>query len=177
VSADIKIRRENNTAHTVKRGEPFLLLLFISIVFLTFFETNTTLVEADAASGGAMFNAALYPEILGFLLLGLIMREAVHLFKSRSQIREMDFQKNLIHMRPVRLVASFAILLSYVLLMKPVGFYISTIFFMFSFFYLLGTRKIKIALALSVISTFSVAFVFEYILKVILPVGMFEIGF
>ena len=69
MSADIKIRRENNTAHTVKRGEPFLLLLFISIVFLTFFETNTTLVEADAASGGAMFNAALYPEILGFLFL------------------------------------------------------------------------------------------------------------
>lgn len=155
-----------------------VVLFFLALAGLVFYETGTSFVEQGAASGGAMFNAALYPEILGWVL---IVFSAVRLVDiGRATIRARRLPKAPEADGPVDLRKALmwtGLVVVYLICLKPLGYHLTTPVFMFACFFLLGTRNLILAAGLAILASLTMSFMFEYLLNVILPVGMFGIGF
>jgi len=159
-------------------GELPVVAFFLALAGLVFHQTGTSFAEQGAASGGAMFNAALYPELLAWALI---------LF---SAVRLIDIARRLTRPTPTdvsvepsggpvlpRALTATGLLVVYLICLKPLGYHLTTPVFMFALFALLGTRNLLVAAALALATSLTMSFVFEYLLNVILPVGMFGIGF
>jgi hypothetical protein len=159
-------------------GELKIMAFFLALAGLVFYEANTSLVKAEAASGGAMFNAALYPKILAWVLVlfsSVRLFNISRLYSHSSQTLISSAKKNYTLNSTVFL--STCLLLIYILALKPLGYHLTTPFFMFAFFLVLGTKNVYIAAAIAFTTWLTLSFIFEYLLGVILPVGIFGIGF
>lgn len=159
-------------------GELPVVLFFLALAGLVFQQTATSFVEQGAASGGAMFNAALYPEILAWSLILLSAARLIDIFRKLPggyAAASMDRASGEFAL-PRALIAT-GLLVIYLICLKPLGYHLATPVFMFALFWLLGTRNLLLAAALAVTTSLTMSFMFEYLLNVILPVGMFGIGF
>jgi putative tricarboxylic transport membrane protein len=173
-----------STAARVKRrqlGEAVVVLAFLALAGLVFQQTNTSFVEQGAASGGAMFNAAMFPELMAW---GLILLSAIQLvgivrvLVTDSEVEQDDDEDapDRQHALTIALVCA-ALFVLYLFLLRPLGYHLTTPLFMAAFYYVLGTRNVLVAIGLGIVTSLAMSFVFEYWMNVILPVGMFGIGF
>lgn len=159
-------------------GELPVVFAFLALAGLVFYETSTSFVEQGAASGGAMFNAALYPRLLAWALVGLSALRLVDIARAISAggsapaARSADDRQSL-----VKALICLGFLAVYLFSLKPLGYHLTTPVFMFACLVLLGTRPVLLAAALAIGTSLTMSFVFEVLLNVILPVGIFGIGF
>ena len=73
----------------------------------------------------------------------------------------------------IRATVTLVIAIGYVFLMKVIGFYLSTILFLFVVMMYLGQKKLWIRIAVSVLVATAVYSLFQYFLKIPLPEGIF----
>lgn len=146
-------------------------IFFLIIPLIMFYQIETSLVEQGVASGGPMQNAATFPRIIAWLMLGL---SGLNLFR-------ILFEK-VSHYSPFkatdmtgRAIFATVLFVVYLVVLPTFGYYIMTLLLLASLFRLLGLSWIQVA-AGAVLSTLAVAFVFEGLLNVVLPVGIFEIA-
>ncbi|MFN3146167.1 MAG: tripartite tricarboxylate transporter TctB family protein [Paracoccaceae bacterium] len=159
-------------------GEVPVVFVFLALAGLVFYETNTSFVEQGAASGGAMFNAALYPELLAWALVGLSALRLASIAKAVSQGGHTSSAPGGESRQSLfKALIWLGFLVVYLMCLKPLGYHLVTPAFMFACFFLLGSRNILLAAALAVATSLTMSFVFEVLLNVILPVGIFGIGF
>lgn len=180
------ISEPRSNAGRVRRrqlGEIVVVLAFLALAGLVFQQTSTSFVEQGAASGGAMFNAAMFPELMAW---GLVLLSAIQLVgivrvlvadggadgAVFASAEPADQERRL----TVALVCA-ALFVLYLLLLRPLGYHVMTPLFMAAFYYVLGTRQILVAIGLGIATSLAMSFVFEYWMNVIFPVGMFGIGF
>lgn len=164
-------------------GETLVVLAFLALAALVFQQTGTSLVEQGAAGGAAMFNAAMFPELLGWALIGLGAIQLVAIFRPQRAVPEaagdetqaLDPEERRSSLRKAFLCT--AVFLLYLATLRPLGYHLMTPLFMFTCFYILGTRTILLAAVLAIGTSLFMSFVFEYWMSVILPVGRFGIGF
>lgn len=155
-----------------------VVLFFLALAGLVFYETGTSFVEQGAASGGAMFNAALYPELLGWGLILFSVVRLVDIARATYRMRRVTgVETPVMPTERPKALMWMGLVVVYLLCLKPLGYHLTTPVFMFACFYLLGTRSIALAAGLAVVASLTMSFMFEYLLNVILPVGMFGIGF
>lgn len=179
----------NDSITQVRRrqlGEAVVVLAFLALAGLVFQQTHTSFAEQDAASGGAMFNAAMFPELVGWCLILLAAVRLIDIVRimlaAQSAADSIDSKlasdstadKRDSLLKALICAAFFTL---YLLLLKPLGYHLMTPLFMFCCFYVLGTRTILLALALAIGTSLTMSFIFEYWMSVILPVGRFGIGF
>ena len=172
------------TRHLRRRqlGEALVVCAFLALAGLVFLQTGTSFVEQDAASGGAMRNAAMFPELLAWcliLLAALQLAQIVRGLVTGDALRPPPAAKapaaepgNL-----AKALICTALFVLYLFLLKPLGYHLTTPVFMLACYYVLGTRRLWLAILLAVATSLAMSFVFEYWMNIILPVGRFGIGF
>ena len=172
--------------------EGIALLLFVAVAGIVFFETNTHFVEEGAASGGAMENAALFPELLAGAIVILCalhfarMAWTGRIEKARSstapegparmQTKLEASEENPANERPLtRAFICLAAFIAYLLVVDLIGYHIATPVWLAIQFAALGVKNLLLVAATSILGSLLVASIFEGMLNIVLPVGIFEI--
>lgn len=115
---------------------------------------------------GLSQDPAYYPRVLALLLAVMSIGLLVDTVRKRTKVA-CTVNKNLL----VNLGKFLGVLIVYILILRPVGFIISTAAFVFGMIWLLGgTRRHALIFALPV--SLIIYLVFSYVLKVPLPKGL-----
>lgn len=168
-------------------GEAGVVLGFLALAGLVFQQTRTSFVEQGAASGGAMFNAAMFPELLAWSLVLLSAIQLVDILRSAGWGRDKLEQYSATpppggggsegNRSLGKAFVCAALFVIYLAMLRPLGYHLTTPLFMAGTFYVLGTRNVLLVMLLAIGTSLAMSFIFEYWMNVILPVGMFGIGF
>lgn len=162
-------------------GELLMAAAFLALAGLVFQQTRTEFVAAGAASGGAMQNAAMYPEFLAAGLVGLALLLIVRtLWTGRVTVAPgeapalspTDRRRHLI-----KALVCLAAFVAYLLVLRVVGYHLTTPVLMAVLYLTLGVRNPLASAALGIATSLVMSAFFEFGLNVILPVGRFGIGF
>jgi hypothetical protein len=175
---------QGDSGRTRLVGELLMAAAFLGLAGLIFQQTRTVFAEAGAAEGGAMENAAMYPEFLAAALVILALLQIVRtLWGVRAAVAtaadahvahlsQRDRRRHLI-----RALVCFAAFTVYLLVLRVVGYHLATPVLMAVLYVTLGVRNPLVAAVLGVATSLVMSLFFELGLNVILPVGRFGIGF
>ena len=109
------------------------------------------------------------------LVVALVVLTAIMLFQSFSKEKQFDgkkIQELFADIHWGRVFAVIVLSVIYVVAMKPVGFIISSIIYMFAVLWVLGIRSIKVLILVPTISTAVLYFSFGTLLSIRLPKGL-----
>jgi hypothetical protein len=172
----------------IKQLEWLPILFFLAIVGLVFYLAATSLAEQGAASGTAITNAAMYPRLIAGLLLLLIVVQLIssirkHRLKSdltpEQSINMYDGEESgPIDVKQIRrqILLSSAAFVAYLLVLPIFGYLLATHILIIALVLILGARSIVRVLTFAVVLTFACAVVFEGLLNVHLPRGIWGIA-
>lgn len=159
-------------------GHWLVLGAMFGVVALVFQQIATSLTDQGAASGDALMNAALFPRWIAFAIGGLGLIVAAQMLLRGAPAGGNDAPANEADAPPepparLRLQEAAIIVLTliYLVILEPVGFHIATFLVFGAMFLVLDARPVWKALAASAVLTLVSSFVFEGLLKVVLPVG------
>lgn len=145
-------------------------LFFLTIPIIMLYQIETSLVEQGVASGGPMQNAAIFPRIVAWILIVLaglnVLRVAFGKVSHFSPLKATD--------QTTRALVATALFVVYLIALPILGYHIMTILLLALLFRLLGLSLVLSGIG-AVIASLAVAYVFEGLLNVVLPVGIFEI--
>jgi hypothetical protein len=160
-----------------------VVLAFLALAGLVFQQTATSFVEQGAARGGAMFNAAMFPELLAWCLILLAALQLAQILRGVTAVGAAPDASAPAGAPPAepgslaKALICTALFVLYLFLLKPLGYHLTTPVFMLACYYVLGTRRLWLAILLALATSLAMSFVFEYWMNIILPVGRFGIGF
>ncbi|OSP56377.1 tripartite tricarboxylate transporter TctB family protein [Pseudoruegeria sp. SK021] len=173
--SDSELRKDDTTATTVARvaaGEWIALGAFVALALFVHQQILGPLTDAGYADGDAVNNAALFPRLIANLILGLCAIQFVQLLRRRVQLSA-EFMYDAPRENALRCLVGFGILVGYLLGLPVLGFYPATVLFLLAMFLTLKTRPVWIAALVAVLLTLAIGFVFEELLRVVLPLGRF----
>lgn len=139
---------------------------FVALPPVVGWQIATSLTDQGVASGGAMQNAATFPGIVAIALAGLCIIQALRLVFDRTE------EKAPLTGTPSTRLALVAtgLFLVFLLSLGVVGYYIAAPVLLVALMRLFGVGWPGAAVA-AVVMTLAVAFVFEGLLNVVLPLG------
>lgn len=147
------------------------LTLWVGLVGVVFWQTNTDFVEQGIAGGDAFHNAAFFPEMVSMIILGCAALVGIGVIvesrKSHNAARTLAVGEL---RRPIALLAGFG---AYLYCLSLFGYHLSTAPFLFFVIWLCGERKMVGAAVFSLVTSMFVSFAFERYLNVVLPRGLF----
>ena len=144
---------------------------FAAIPVTIFWQTATSLSEQGVASGGPMANAAFYPEILAWILSALVAIHAIRLATGRvSKPSPLTAGPEI-----GRALITTGLFVVYLLAMPVMGFHIVTPLLCLGLLLLYRIPPLW-AVPGALILWLGSAFIFEGLLNVVLPVGVFGIA-
>ena len=143
--------------------------LFACLPVVVFWQAATSLAEQDAATGGPMRNAAIFPRIVAWVLVGLCIVHALRLVAGRLD------QPSRLTATPTTWIALSvtAVFVVFLLVLGVLGYYIGAPLLLIAFMRLLGVGWAG-AVPAAAAMTVAVAFVFEGLLNVVLPLGIWK---
>lgn len=145
-------------------------LLFAAVPLLIFWQSATSLSEQDAASGGPLENAALYPRIVATAMGIIVVIQLVRLILGRVQ-HHSGFSSQ----EGTRLALALTVLFIFYLLALPhAGFHIATPVLCIVMMWAFGAPAIYAVLGGTAL-WLGASYVFEGLLNVVLPVGIFDL--
>lgn len=161
---------EAQVVDRVAPGEWLLLAAFVGLGLFVHQQILGPLTDQGNASGDAVNNAALFPRLVANLILGLCALQLVQLLRRRVLL-SIEFLQVTTPENAWRCLAATVVLFAYVLGLPLLGFYPATVAFLLALFLLLKARPIWIAVLVAVLLTLVVGYVFEELLRVVLPQG------
>lgn len=144
--------------------------LFIALPLVIFWQSATSLEAQGVAQGGPMENAALFPRMIAWLLLGLLALNGLRL--ATGQVAQTSPIAATELTRMALIVTGCFVL--YLLALPLLGYHLLTPVLMALLLQLFGLSLLP-SLAGGVAMSLIVAAVFQGLLNVVLPVGIFEI--
>ena len=151
-------------------AEYVFMFLLIGAVGLVFYDISTSMTDQGIARGDAYQNAAAYPATLSILVIicvGLLIFQNVFI---KNEDKGSDLYFNSKH---VKLLFSFG---CYLVLLDTIGYHLLTPALLFVTSIIYGERNWLTTLIYSIVVSLIIAFIFEELLNVVLPVGIFEIA-
>lgn len=151
-------------------AEYVFMFLLMGVVGLVFYDISTSMTEQGIAKGDAYQNAAAYPATLSILVIicvGLLLFQNIFL-KNESAGSDLYFNS-----KHVKLLCSFC---CYLALLDTVGYHLLTPVLLFATSIIYGERNWLTTFVYSIVVSLIIAFIFEELLNVVLPVGIFEIA-
>jgi hypothetical protein len=147
---------------------------FAIIVAVVFQQIYTSMTEQGIASGGPYDNGAAYPRAVAIVIAALVIGQLfLDYFKSDSS-QHQDERTALAELRrPALLLVFFAIYLG---VLNVIGYHLATTPLIFTIMWLCGARGFWKLLIAALVISFSFAYVFETVLKVVLPGGVFHLN-
>ena len=139
---------------------------FVLVPVVILWQSATSLAEQGVASGGAMENAAIFPRIIAWIMIGLAAVNAFRILGGR-----------LTHQTPITgtpttglALVSTGLFIAYLLIMPYAGYHLATPMLLAVLLRLYGLGWVG-SIGAAVIMSLGVAAVFEGLLNVVLPVG------
>jgi hypothetical protein len=172
----------------IKPIEWLPILFFLAIVGLVFYLAATSLAEQGAASGTAITNAAMYPRLIAGLLLLLIIVQLISSIRKQHLKSKLTSEQSMnIHdgeesgsrdVKQIRrqIMLSSAAFVAYLLVLPIFGYLLATHILIIALVLILGVRSIIRVFSFSVVLTFVCAIVFEGLLNVHLPRGIWGLA-
>ena len=151
-------------------AEYVFMFLLMGAVGVVFYDISTSMTEQGIAKGDAYQNAAAYPATLSILVIicvGLLLFQNVFLKNENAGI-ELYF-----NIKHVKLLASFC---CYLAVLDTIGYHLLTPVLLFVTSIIYGERNWRTTFVYSIVVSLIIAFIFEELLNVVLPVGIFEIA-
>lgn len=134
--------------------------IFLYIVSISFFAIALNL-KGDAG---------LFPKILSALIFILNTIELFNVVvRNKIKLVKKEDRDN------IKLLTILLCCIGYIILIKPLGFLISTVVFLAVTLKLLGVKELKLILLVSIITSLVIYLSFGVLLKVQIPVGIFGI--
>lgn len=161
-------------AKTLEYG---VALGFMAIGILILYYTGTEFAEAGFAAGDALQNAALFPNLIAYALIALSLLNILMLLLGRvsQSLEDGELPVPEAHLR-LRVIGILVVVALYLMVVKSVGYDLSTPVMMFAMFAILGAGLIEAAL-LGIGISILLSVIFEQGLNVIFPVGQLGLGF
>lgn len=158
-------------------AEALAAAVCLGVAGLVFQQAATDLAEQGIASGGPYDNAASYPVTVAICLVMLVaLQIGASLVGRLSRRPAPDGAEGDVTLRSLaRPAAALAVLVAYVLLLKPLGYYIATLAMMAAIMAVCGLRNWLAVAVVVVVVTFGLAWVFEVVLLVSMPGGLFDL--
>ena len=150
-------------------AETLFILLLVGAVLLVFYDVNTSMVEQGIAKGDAYQNAAAYPIVLSIILILCI---SLVIFRNLI-LRNIEKTNLIFDLKHIQLFIIFCI---YLIFLDMVGYHLLTPILLFITSFIYGERNWFITIIYSIIISLLIALIFEELLNVVLPVGVFEIA-
>ncbi|TCS53209.1 tripartite tricarboxylate transporter TctB family protein [Primorskyibacter sedentarius] len=167
---------ESGQVSRVALGEWLMLAAFIALGIFVYQQINGPLTAQGNASGDPVNNAALFPRLVANLILGLSALQLVQLLRRKVRLSA-EFRYKATGDSAWRCLACFGMLLAYLFALPLAGFYPATAAFLLALVVLLKARPIWFAVLVAVLITFVVGYVFEELLRVVLPQGRLGLSF
>lgn len=167
-SAKIEARLGPEPVHRVALGEWAMLAGFVLLGLFVHQQILGPLTAAGHADGDPVNNAALFPRLVANLILGLCGLQLIQLLRRRVLLSD-EFRLKARRGTIARGLAGLGLLVAYLLALPMAGFHAATMVFLFSLFALLKARPLWIAALVAVLMTLAVGYVFEELLRVVLP--------
>ncbi len=167
-SAKIEARLGPEPVHRVALGEWAMLAGFTMLGLFVHQQILGPLTAAGYAEGDAVNNAALFPRLVANLILGLCGVQLIQLLRRRVLLSD-EFRLEARRGNMARALAGLGVLLAYIVALPMAGFHAATVVFLFALFWLLKARPLWIAALIAVLMTLAVGYVFEELLRVVLP--------
>jgi hypothetical protein len=155
-------------------GEWVVLAAFGAVVAFVYQQILGPLTEQGYASGDAVNDAALFPRIVANVILALCALQFLQLLRKRVLVT-MEFMQKPQRGNIWRCILSATILIVYLLALPYLGFYPATFLFVFGLFLTLKARPLWFAAIAALLLTLAVGYIFEDLLRVVLPRGFFEL--
>ncbi len=158
---------------SAKLAEWVAFAFFAALGALVFQQIATSMAEQGIASGGPYDNAASYPRGITILMLVLLAVQLVRdlFLKKEEDAPEVPTEESGLR-RAIGLIVVFAL---YLFCLDWFGYYLSTAPLAAAVMWLCGARKITTIVVSALGMAFTLALVFEKILNVVLPGGMFGV--
>ena len=150
-------------------AETLFILLLVGAVLLVFYDVNTSMVEQGIAKGDAYQNAAAYPIVLSIILILCI---SLVIFR-KLIFRNIEKTNLIFDLKHIQLFIIFCI---YLIFLDMIGYHLLTPILLFITSFIYGERNWFITIIYSIIISLLIALIFEELLNVVLPVGVFEIA-
>jgi len=150
-------------------AETLFILLLVGAILLVFYDVNTSMVEQGIAKGDAYQNAAAYPIVLSIILILCI---SLVIFRNLI-FRNIEKTNLIFDLKHIQLFIIFCI---YLIFLDMVGYHLLTPILLFITSFIYGERNWFFTIIYSIIISLLIALIFEELLNVVLPVGVFEIA-
>lgn len=150
-------------------AETLFILLLVGAILLVFYDVNTSMVEQGIAKGDAYQNAAAYPIVLSIILILCI---SLVIFR-KLIFRNIEKTNLIFDLKHIQLFIIFCI---YLIFLDMIGYHLLTPILLFITSFIYGERNWFITIIYSIIISLLIALIFEELLNVVLPVGVFEIA-
>ena len=150
-------------------AETLFILLLVGAILLVFYDVNTSMLEQGIAKGDAYQNAAAYPIVLSIILILCI---SLVIFR-KLIFRNIEKTNLIFDLKHIQLFIIFCI---YLIFLDMVGYHLLTPILLFITSFIYGERNWFITIIYSIIISLLIALIFEELLNVVLPVGVFEIA-
>ena len=156
---------------TKKHAEWAVVALMVVVVGLVFQQAATDMAAQGIASGGPYDNAAAYPKLIAVALAVLVLAQAATQIVRRHKVQGEYSVSTLA--RPAAVVGVFAL---YLACLGIAGYHLATPLMLALLMWICGLRR---PLQIGLISfgvSFALAFVFEAMLRIVLPGGFLHLN-
>jgi len=157
--------------------------IVVSVFYLILAAAILVMAKMLPVSAVTSLGPDFMPTVIGvvtLILAAILLITSIKNFKSNLAEVQAGIEKDESDYK--RVLSSFIVVLAYVMILKPLGFIISTIVYLPIQMFILspadqrnGKSAVKLTI-LSVIFTMAVFFLFRYGFKIILPSGIFTIN-
>lgn len=150
-----------------------IALFFAVVVSIVFQQISTSMTEQGIATGGPYDNGAAYPRAVAIAIAVLVILQLLLSTLSKPDSQELQAISLSQLKRPAAVLLVFTL---YVSALTTLGFHLTTTPMIFALMWVCGARSyLKQALA-ALVMAFTFAYIFENILNVVLPGGMFALN-
>ncbi len=141
-------------------------LFFLMIAILILWQSATSLVDQGVSSGGALQNAAIFPQTVAW---GMICLSALNMI--RIMIGDITNKSPITVTKttPLALISTILFFI-YLITLETIGYYIVTPILLTLLLWILGVKWLN-SFSVALLMTLIVACIFEGLLNVILPLG------
>ncbi len=148
-------------------------LFLIAVVAIVFQQISTSMTEQGIATGGPYDNGAAYPRAVAIVIAALVILQLFFSVFAKIDTEEVQVTSLAQLKRPVSVLLVFAL---YVALLTTLGYHLTTAPMIFALMWVCGARSHVKQVVVAIAIAFTFAYIFEKVLNVVLPGGMFALN-
>lgn len=148
-------------------------LFLIIVVAIVFQQISTSMTEQGIATGGPYDNGAAYPRAVAIVIAALVIFQLLLSTFAKTDAKEFQVTSLAQLVRPASVLLVFTI---YVGVLTAVGYHLTTAPMIFALMWVCGARNYLQQAVAALVMAFAFAYIFEKILNVVLPGGIFALN-